>query len=153
MYVLSLLADVPTKSAIRPAVSPGNWTASRMRCATSSRSRRSAPSLAAAIARVNKGATPALLINNLFSGSGGPGVSGDYEGSGNLTLPVSSFVDARGDDFRLAARSPAIDSAVGLKGAAVATGAPEFEPVAPLIGQRRRISGDPDIGALEYCRP
>ena len=65
---------------------------------------------------VNKGATPALLINNLFSGSGGPGVSGDYEGSGNLTLPVSSFVDARGDDFRLAARSPAIDSAVGLKG-------------------------------------
>jgi hypothetical protein len=102
---------------------------------------------------VNKGATPALLINNLFSGSGGPGVSGDYEGSGNLTLPVSSFVDARGDDFRLAARSPAIDSAVGLKGAAVATGAPEFEPVAPLIGQRRRISGDPDIGALEYCRP
>jgi hypothetical protein len=102
---------------------------------------------------VNMGATPALLVNNLFSGSSGPGVRGDYDGGGNLTLPVSSFVNARGDDFRLAARSPAIDSAVGIDAKTVGQGVPEFAPAAPLTGQRRAIMGTPDVGAFEFCTP
>ena len=103
---------------------------------------------------VNKGATPALLVNNLFSGSTGPGVKGDYEGEGNLTLPVSSFVNVRGDDFRLTARSPAIDSSVAARvPAPQVKGPPAYQPLVPLAATPRPASPLPDVGAFEYCAP
>jgi hypothetical protein len=97
----------------------------------------------------NRSPQPALVVNNVFGGAAGQDVRGAADADGNLTVPLSAFVDPRASEFRLR------DSA-GARSAAADTSSrpdllPRFEPV-PAAGMRRRpTEGHALPGAFGSC--
>ncbi|WP_162599730.1 right-handed parallel beta-helix repeat-containing protein [Nocardioides solisilvae] len=87
----------------------------------------------------------ATLRNNLFVGPGELAVGGRVAARGNRRVGPGAFVDAGGEDYRLAAGSPAVDRGVGVP----RRWRPRWEFAPPARQVRRPTVGRPDLGAFE----
>jgi len=87
----------------------------------------------------------ARLHNNLLVGPGDLTNLGGVRASANLPTGAAAFVDASADDFRLTARSPAIDAGVRVPQRWRA----RWEYVHPTRQSRRPVVGRVDVGAYE----
>lgn len=98
----------------------------------------------------NRSPQPVLVTQNVFGGAARQGVRGAADADGNLTVPLSAFVDPRTSDFRLR------DSAAAARTDAAGASSPpdllpRFEPVPPA-GMRRRTSAEhAPPGAFGSC--
>lgn len=93
------------------------------------------------------GTAKARIANNLFIGSGVP-VTGPGEQQRNLT--DAKLVDRAGFDYRLAARSAAVDGGADPGSANGMRLAPSAEYRHPLDGTPRPTAGAVDVGAYEF---
>lgn len=100
----------------------------------------------------NRSRAPARVYNNIFVGAGtvlkGPG-----ERAGNLVGVDPGFVDAAHYDYRLTARSPAIDAGIELETVDGVSLVPTEQYVHPLGSEPRTAHGPIDVGAYEYSGP
>ena len=92
----------------------------------------------------------ARLVNNIFVGRGKILQDGTAEQSHNLVSRNPGFKDRTHFDYRLIARSPAIDAAIDPGTADGFDLRPMEEYVAKTGKRTRRIVGAVDIGAYEY---
>ena len=94
--------------------------------------------------------SPALTVrNNVFAGGGSIGASAD---ASNKVLGMSTFVDAAGGDYRLAAGSAAIDAGVNPGTAGAYDLTPQWEYREPAAKAARTMQGAAlDAGAYEYA--
>jgi hypothetical protein len=97
----------------------------------------------------NRSPQAVLVTHNVFGGAAGQGVRGAADADGNLTVPLSAFVDPRAADFRLR------DSAVARTAATGTSSPPEllprFEPVSPAGMRQRPIEERTLPGAFGFC--
>lgn len=91
----------------------------------------------------------AHLVNNLLVGPGDLASGADAQGRANRSVGPSGFVDPDHDDFRLRARSPAIDRGVRVP----VRWRARWEYVHPASTTRRPTAGRLDLGAYERRRP
>lgn len=91
----------------------------------------------------------AHLVNNLLVGPGDLASGGGAQGRANRRVGTSGFVDPAHDDFRLRARSPAIDRGVRVP----VRWRARWEYVHPASTARRPTAGRIDLGAYERRRP
>lgn len=95
-------------------------------------------------------ATPAVVTNNIFYGSGTLSTQASSALSANLTSnPL--FVNPSGYDYHLSSGSPAIDAGVSAGQADAVSLVPVYQYLDPSCGQARASAGAAiDIGAYEY---
>jgi hypothetical protein len=109
--------------------------------------------------RIAKGTGSARVINNIFYGNGDP-VIGRAEMQSNLSIgrkrfkflpgEKPGFKDEKNYDYRLTAKSPAIDKGTAPGSAGGFDLTPVFHYVHPLKQGNRKGSGSIDIGAYEF---
>jgi len=91
----------------------------------------------------------AHLVNNLLVGPGDLAAGAGAQGRANRRVGLSGFVDPAHDDFRLRARSPAVDGGVRVP----ARWRARWEYVHPASLARRPTAGRVDLGAYERRGP
>jgi Right handed beta helix region len=98
--------------------------------------------------RLQPGAAPGLIVNNIFSGPGKI-LDGLGELRNNVVLGKSDFKAASEYDFRLNPKSSGIDAGADPGEARGISLAPTFEYVHPLQSVPRKRHGRLDLGAYE----
>jgi len=99
----------------------------------------------------NKSASPARVVNNVFSGAPAQTVRGAAELVGNVIGPRAALADPRVGDFHLTADSIAIDAAQDPSSAGAWLLVPSLEYVHPASVRARPVIYLRDAGALEFC--
>jgi hypothetical protein len=98
----------------------------------------------------NSASTPAVVVNNIFAGTGTV-LNGPGDTTSNLPTADAGFVDRAAYDYHLAAGSAAINAGVDPGSGGGMSLAPAFEYVHPASGTERTVvDGVIDMGAFEF---